>query len=38
MRRHGDVRLPDFLEELTTDCKRKGALGLHDRWKARFEF
>jgi hypothetical protein len=38
MSQRGDPRLPDLREELTGDCQRQGAFGLHGRCKARFEF
>ncbi len=38
MRERGDVRLTDFLDELTAGCPRQKAFGLHDRCGARFEF
>ena len=36
MAERGDMRLTDLLEDLTRDCPRKAALGLHDRCAARF--
>jgi hypothetical protein len=35
-RERGDMRLTDFLGELTADCPRKRSIGWHDRWPARF--
>jgi hypothetical protein len=35
---HGDARLTDLRDELTADCERKSAQGLHDPCSARFEF
>jgi hypothetical protein len=36
-RERGDVKLTDFLAELTADCRRKGP-AIYDRLAARFEF
>src|ERR1700722_12576650 len=36
-REHGDLKLTDFLAELTADCRRKGP-AIYDRCDGRFEF
>ena len=36
-RERGDLKLTDFLAELTADCRRKGP-AIYDRCDARFEF
>jgi hypothetical protein len=36
-RERGDLKVTDFLAELTADCRRKGP-AIYDRCDARFEF
>jgi hypothetical protein len=37
-RERGDIKLTDFLAEVTTDCPRAIAAAFHDRCAARFIF
>ena len=37
-RERGDLKLTDFLAELTADCERRKGPAIYDRRDARFEF
>jgi hypothetical protein len=37
-RERGDLKLTDFLAELTADCERRKGPAIYDRCDARFEF
>jgi len=37
-RERGDLKLTDFLAELTADCERRKGPAVYDRCEARFEF
>ena len=33
---HGDLGLPDLLAQVTRDCSRRAAVGIHNRCKANY--